>query len=98
MSRPGLLYRWHGNVRQLKNCLETAFAFPEERITAENITIIDIGAERQTVLIPDEGIDLDKEIIPKYYEAALENAGGNPIPVFFHNKTSLFATTLMVSV
>ncbi len=72
-----LKYRWHGNVRQMKNCLETAFVFPGELITAENMHIIDIGAERQTVLIPDEGIDLDNEIIPKYYEAALGKTGGN---------------------
>jgi two-component system response regulator PilR (NtrC family) len=72
-----LKYYWPGNVRQLKNCLETAFAFSGNRITAETMNIIDIGTISRDIEIPDGGVDLNREILPKYYEAALKKTGGN---------------------
>ncbi len=69
---------WRGNVRQLKNVLETAFVFPDSEIAAENMKIIDIDSNPSTTIqIPDAGIDLDNGVIPKYYDAALRMTGGN---------------------
>ena len=37
-----LKYPWPGNIRQLKNALETAFVYPGETISTENINVIEI--------------------------------------------------------
>jgi len=72
-----LKHHWSGNVRQLKSTLEAAYIYPGNRITAENINIIEIEPSADRILIPDEGVDLNHEILPKYYEAAMKKAGGN---------------------
>ncbi len=69
--------QWRGNVRQLKNAVESAFVFPENEISAESLNIIEIGKTQSEVLIPDEGINFDFEVPKKYYEAALKKANGN---------------------
>ena len=68
---------WRGNVRQLKNALETAFVFPDENIKAQNMNIVDVDSSFDVVTIPEDGIDLEKEVIPRYYEAALKKTNGN---------------------
>lgn len=68
---------WYGNVRQLQNTLTTAFAYPGEVITAEQLNIINLQSKAERIAIPDEGIDLDNEIIPLYYRAALAKADNN---------------------
>ncbi len=71
-------YHWPGNVRQLKNVLEAAFAYPGDEILADNMRILEIRAEEPArVYIPDGGIDLNNEVLPRYYRAALEKSGGN---------------------
>ncbi|RLC02317.1 MAG: hypothetical protein DRI57_30185 [Deltaproteobacteria bacterium] len=70
-------HHWPGNVRELKSALETAFVLAEDRIRAENLNIIDLRPETRDILIPDEGIDLGNEVLPRYYEAALKKTGGN---------------------
>ncbi|MDM8521964.1 sigma-54 dependent transcriptional regulator [Desulfococcaceae bacterium HSG8] len=72
-----LKYHWPGNVRQLNSALEIAYIFPGNKILAENMNIIEIEPASNRVVIPDEGVDLNNEILPKYYEAALEKTGGN---------------------
>lgn len=68
---------WQGNIRQLKNTLETAFIYPGEVIKAEHLNIIDISTKAPSIEIPDEGVDLDNDIIPRYYDAALSRTNGN---------------------
>ena len=72
-----LKYPWPGNIRQLKNALETAFVYPGETISTENINLIEIEQAPKNIFIPEEGLDLDNEILPKYYEAALQRTNGN---------------------
>ncbi len=72
-----LKYPWPGNIRQLKNSLENAFVYPGETISAENINLIEIEQAPKNIFIPEEGLDLDNEILPKYYEAALQRTNGN---------------------
>lgn len=72
-----LKYPWPGNIRQLKNALETAFVYPGEILSAENINVIEIEPAGKSIFVPEEGVDLDNEILPKYYEAALKRTNGN---------------------
>jgi len=72
-----LAYHWPGNIRQLKNVLETAYVLSDNGISAEDMNIVEIGTDLGAIVIPDGGIDLSKDILPKYYKAALEKTGGN---------------------
>jgi len=74
-----LTYDWPGNIRELQSVLETAFIYSEENIEEENIRFIASAAEKKNneINIPIEGIDLDGEVIPSYYQAAIEAAEGN---------------------
>ena len=69
--------RWSGNIRQLKNCLQTAFAFARDEITAETLRIIDVSQSPAGVYLPPEGIDLENDLLPGYYRMALEQAQQN---------------------
>lgn len=68
---------WPGNIRQLKNVLETAYVISVGLITPEHLNIIDIPARCEFIVIPDTGVDLENDILPKYYDAALKKTGGN---------------------
>ena len=72
-----LKHDWPGNIRQLKNALETAFVYPENKIEAGTLNIIEIESGLNHVILPEEGIDLNNEILPKYYKAALKKSDGN---------------------
>ncbi|QTA78911.1 PAS modulated sigma54-dependent transcriptional regulator, Fis-type [Desulfonema limicola] len=78
-----LKYHWPGNIRQLKNVLETAHIYPGEEIILENKDFFDIEpfdiepVEQFNITIPENGIDLNNEVLPRYYEAALKTTGGN---------------------
>ncbi len=68
---------WPGNVRQLRHAIEAAFAFPDKKIEPEYLQIIDVTSPAVEVLIPPDGIDLENEVLPRYYHAAMERCGGN---------------------
>jgi DNA-binding NtrC family response regulator len=71
-------YHWPGNVRQLKNALEAAYVYPSERIDADNFHIFEVpDVPSAEISIPDGGVDLNNDILPRYYRAALEKSGGN---------------------
>ena len=71
-------YHWPGNVRQLKNALEAAYVYPGDAIEAENFHIFEISSGQSSEIeIPDGGVDLNNDILPRYYRAALEKSGGN---------------------
>ena len=72
-----LEHPWPGNVRQLKNAIEVAFLMSADDISEHEIRIVDASKRTTEVSIPDEGIDLEYEIIPKYYQAALKKTNGN---------------------
>jgi transcriptional regulator with PAS, ATPase and Fis domain len=68
---------WQGNVRQLENVLERAFIYSGDEITEKDLNIINLITEPEIISIPDEGVDFDTEIVPKYYEVALRKTHGN---------------------
>lgn len=68
---------WPGNVRQLRHAIEAAFAFPDNKIKSEYLQIIDVSSPAIDILIPLDGIDLENEVLPRYYCAAMERCGGN---------------------
>jgi DNA-binding NtrC family response regulator len=71
-------YSWPGNVRQLKNTVEATFQLGGSEISAEDIRIIaNPTANEGQVWIPEEGVDLDNDITPAYYKAALDKTKGN---------------------
>ncbi len=71
-------YSWPGNVRQLKNTVEAAFQLGNSEISADDIRMIaNPSAAIGQVLIPEEGVDLDNDIVPSFYKAALEKTKGN---------------------
>lgn len=73
-----LSFHYPGNVRQLQNIVKLAYIHSQsEVIEAENIILTDITANTQNIEIPPEGIDLENEIIPAYYKAALQVAKNN---------------------
>lgn len=72
-----LKHDWPGNIRQLKNALETAFVYHSDKIEAETMNIIEIESGLNHVILPEEGLDLNNEILPKYYKAALKKSDGN---------------------
>ncbi len=73
-----LHHHWPGNVRELRNVLEAAFVYPGDEILAEHMHIVDMDfSEEKEIVIPDKGLDLNKDILLKYYEAALKKSDGN---------------------
>ncbi|HDP99308.1 MAG TPA: sigma-54-dependent Fis family transcriptional regulator [bacterium] len=72
-----LAYDWPGNIRQLKNCLETGYQYTDDKIEARHLNFIDIESQSTKIEISNQGVDLDNEILPLYYHAALEKTNGN---------------------
>jgi transcriptional regulator with PAS, ATPase and Fis domain len=70
-------YNWKGNIRQLKAVLERAFIYAGKRITCENLNIEEKQNENRNVHIPNEGIDLESEVLNVYYKEALKRTKGN---------------------
>ncbi|GAB1468242.1 hypothetical protein MASR2M64_09530 [Candidatus Cloacimonadota bacterium] len=73
-----LNYSFSGNVRQLQNLVKLAFINSMDTLIQADDLMLPIESETNcTIEIPAEGIDLDKIIIPAYYNAALKKAKGN---------------------
>lgn len=73
-----LTYRFPGNVRQLQNIVKlSCINSTGDQIKAEDILLSDEGSPCLNIEIPPEGLDLDGEIVPAYYQAALKLAKGN---------------------
>lgn len=71
-------YPWQGNIRQLKNTVRMAYInATEDLIIADDIILQDSNALCSNIAIPPEGIDLDNEVTPSYYQAALKLTNGN---------------------
>lgn len=70
-------YQWPGNVRQLINSIEAAYMYPGKTIEKDNINIVEAEGIDSNINIPDNGVDLENDIIPKYYKAALKKSDGN---------------------
>ncbi len=70
-------YSWPGNIRQLQNSIETAFILAKNKNEIDFIQTIDSGISTNSINIPDSGVDFDHDLVPRYYKAALEKAGGN---------------------
>ncbi|MFW5803734.1 MAG: RNA repair transcriptional activator RtcR family protein [bacterium] len=70
-------YSWPGNIRQLQNSIETAVILAENMDEIKNIPTIDSGVSSKKIIIPETGIDFDRELVPQYYKAAIEKAEGN---------------------
>lgn len=69
-------YYWPGNIRELKNVIERAYAYSDNSIEKEEFDIIKKKRTSLDIFIPDTGLDLDNEIIPQYYIEALKKTGG----------------------
>lgn len=72
-----LSHPWPGNVRQLKGALEAAYLAASEEVTDEDIRIVEVDRHLAAVVLPEEGVDLNNEVLPAYYRAAMERTGGN---------------------
>lgn len=73
-----LCYAFPGNVRQLQNIVKLAYINSMSlQIEAEDILFQEYTAPACRIEIPPEGIDLDHEVIPAYYHAALKQAKNN---------------------
>lgn len=78
-ERKLLNHYWEGNIRELKTVIYIAY------ISAKNQTISDqdiifnnfSSEDKSQITIPEEGIDLLNEVLPRYYEMALKKANGN---------------------
>lgn len=72
-----LAHDWPGNVRQLKSALEGGFLAAGDEIHGADIPIVEIGRTACEVVLPEGGVDLNHEVLPAYYRAALDRTGGN---------------------
>ena len=72
-----MTYHWPGNVRQLKGALEAGYLVAADEILDRHIPIIEVGRATAEVFLPEEGVDLNRDILPAYYRAAMERTGGN---------------------
>jgi DNA-binding NtrC family response regulator len=72
-----MTYQWPGNVRQLKGALEAAYLVAADEILDRHIPIIEVGRAAADVFLPEEGVDLNRDVLPAYYRAAMERTGGN---------------------
>lgn len=62
----------------LKMSLTAITSAHKKIISAEDILFNDLSIKPDnSIVLPDEGIDLMNEIVPQYYEAALKKADGN---------------------
>jgi len=68
---------WPGNVRQLYNVIEASMVYPDNVIKPEHLSINEVSRIETKPLIPETGINLEKDILPRYYMAALEKTSGN---------------------
>ena len=77
-ERKLLNYRYPGNVRQLQNIVKLAYINSRsDVITAGDVVYSEEPNTCLKIEIPAEGIDLDQDIIPAYYQAALQRSKGN---------------------
>ncbi len=74
-----LAHTWKGNVRELRNIIQIAcINCKNDTIRPEDIECKSVtDGPEVSISIPDDGIDLEKEILPLYYRAALSKARGN---------------------
>ncbi|MCB5230931.1 MAG: RNA repair transcriptional activator RtcR family protein [Candidatus Cloacimonas sp.] len=73
-----LSYHYPGNVRQLQSIVELAYIHCEANlIEAHHINFGETPGSSNKIIIPVEGIDLDNEVVPAYYDAALRMVKGN---------------------
>jgi len=72
-----LVYYWPGNIRQLKNCIETAYFCADKKIETCHLKFVDLVSASSKIEIPNSGFDLENEILPLYYQAALVKTDGN---------------------
>jgi transcriptional regulator with PAS, ATPase and Fis domain len=70
-------YSWNGNVRQMKTVLERAFIYAGKKIRKEDLNIEERITARAHLEIPDQGIDLDTDVLAGYYKRALQMKDGN---------------------
>jgi DNA-binding NtrC family response regulator len=79
-------YRWRGNIRELRNCVERGVLIGEESVlTTEDLGLV-AGKQDVTAIptqpydgtppLPDEGINL-QALEEHYIKEALRKAGGN---------------------
>jgi len=67
---------WAGNIRELKNVIDRAYAYSDDIITSVDLKLTKRKRNYIEIFIPDQGIDLDNEIIPQYYIEALKKSNG----------------------
>lgn len=73
-----LKYRYPGNVRELQTIIKEAYIRTNKvMIEDSDIILDDTTGHILNIEIPIDGIDLNNEIIPSYYRAALKRARGN---------------------
>lgn len=73
-----LSYSFPGNVRQLQNIVKLAYINSASlQIDAEDILFQELTSHACRIEIPPAGIDLDHDVIPAYYKAALKAAKNN---------------------
>lgn len=73
-----LAYHYPGNVRQLQNMVKQSYIHSQTELIHDNdIVLTDTPAPCYIIEIPREGIDLDNDIIPAYYHAAMKMTNDN---------------------
>ncbi len=73
-----LQYHYPGNVRELQNIIKFAYINSDSNlINSKDIIFPSINNYKNRIEIPPEGVDLEHEIIPSYYQAALTISKGN---------------------
>ena len=72
-----ILSDWQGNIRELKAVIERAYIYVDKEIEPSNIKLIDLNTKENIFFIPNDGIDFDNEITPRYYLEALKKSDGN---------------------
>jgi transcriptional regulator with PAS, ATPase and Fis domain len=70
-------YDYPGNVRQLKTILERAYVYAGKKIGKTDLKFDKIVEHKPLFIIPNRGIDLDRDILFEYYKVALEKTKGN---------------------
>ncbi len=77
-ERKLLSYNYPGNVRQLQNIVKLAYIHCQADVIEDrDIILVNFSDNALNVEIPSEGVDLDNEIIPAYYRAAMKLAKNN---------------------
>jgi len=71
-------YRYPGNVRQLQNIVKLAYIHCEAEVIEDRDIILPDASDNALIVdVPSDGLDLDNEVIPAYYKAALKLAKNN---------------------